>query len=236
MIVHRHPAPVFFLVVFIFASCRYPSGDSSEKDRSLTVRTVISSSGGAGTADLTVYTENGKGDVVTGAIVLAATNTGSVSRIAFNPETYSYNTKTEIPSDGVFKFSVQSSLVEDKIKYSITHIPLKSAPCITIFRDAEGKSVLEGERVSASEDIQIAWDSVYSGTVYKVSIKTALLTIYSVSTKALQVTVPAAVLSQNKTYYAQIEAQYINGDPLFETADYYSVSVYDGANVSFTTE
>ncbi|MCK9171202.1 MAG: hypothetical protein M0P01_12380 [Treponema sp.] len=162
----------------------------------MTVRTVISSSGGAETADLTVYTENGEGDAVTGAVVLAETNSGSVSRIAFDPETYSYNSKAEISSDGVFNFSVQSSLLKNKIKYSITHIQLKSAPCITIFRDEEGKSVLEGERVSALEDIQIAWNSVYSGTVYKVSIKTALLTIYSVSTKALQVTVPAAVFRQ----------------------------------------
>ena len=60
--------------------------------------------------------------------------------------------------------------------------------------------------------------------------------MYSVSTKAQQIIIPANTLSVGTSYFAQIQAQQLGGDPTFTEADYYSASVYDNSNLGFSVE
>jgi hypothetical protein len=71
--------------------------------------------------------------------------------------------------------------------------------------------------------------------VYQIALKTALQTVYATSTNAATLTIPALTLPAG-SYWLEIIAQRIHGDPYFKGASYYAVSSLSSAGVSCNVE
>lgn len=227
---------VLFCCTLLFAGCSNQASPETVEKTDIFPRTIITSSGTEEAVDIQVFVEGSDGNELTGALVLVTTNTSSVKRIDFDVESFSYKTQISYPSDGKFTFSISSSLVEEKKEFTLYHKKLSMIPCISKFCDSEANSVLEGNTLLADKEIQLGWNSLGDGVIYVVTIKTALQTVYSVSTKAQQIIIPANTLTADTAYFAQIQAQQIDGDPTFTEVNYYSASVYDNSNLGFSVE
>ena len=223
---------LFFAIIFCIFIC------ACQKDvgPQVHVRTEIKSEKSNNYADISVFVEGYDGNAINGAMVFIGTNMNSFARASFNQTEYCYKLNCKIPNDNIFNFSVSSTLLENNYAYSITHIHLKKSPNITDFRDSNGNSILNGESISATSDAQLSWDAVSNKAVYIVTIKTALENIYYQSTGNCNIIIPKNTLKDKTTYFLQIEAQHIDGDLLFKTADYCSVSRSTSKDFMFTTQ
>jgi hypothetical protein len=119
----------------------------------------------------------------------------------------------------------------EKLRLTAPYSRLSDAPNITVFQDAAGNSVLHGQSIESSQPVQIGWDGSGEGVVYQATIKTALKTVYSVSTNANTLTIPAGTIPSG-SYLLELAAQKIHGDAFFRSASYYSLSFINAAPVS----
>jgi hypothetical protein len=222
----------FFLSgIICLTACNEDGGDGSYDD--IAVRTVIESEESS-TADIRVYVEGSDGNALTGSVVLLRDSQNRVKNLEFDPYKYCYTGSAAIPGDGLFFVKVRSLAMEYAREFTVPHVILSEKPVVSTFQDADGSSVLSGQGLSSVKEIMVAWNSAGSGSiVYQVSVKTALHTLYSVSTSANNISIPASTLPAGNNYMFVIVAQKIFGDPFFEISDYYSVSVIRGAMVSF---
>ena len=141
-----------------------------------------------------------------------------------------------LPDNGDIRIRVHTNAATDILTLTVPHHKLSKAPLITVFQDEAGKSVLKGEAISSQKTIQIAWDPLGEECVYTVEVKTAVSTVYSCSSTAAQLSVPAHTLATHKQYRLVITAQRIAGDPLLEKTPYYSVSSRRTEGLQFETE
>ncbi|HCM26081.1 MAG: hypothetical protein A2Z96_05720 [Spirochaetes bacterium GWB1_48_6] len=221
-----------FLLAIILVSCAGAGTDAVRDESGVRIRTRIESEK-TKVADILVYVEGADGDQVTGAVVVVRNSANDVVLLPFDPVRYCYAGSIAIAEEENFSISVDSILLADSIDYSIPHVRITEEPVLAQFRDSSGRSVLAGENLDGGEEIQVAWSSRIPGSVYQVSARTALETVYSVSTEAPQVVIPAGTFASGSSYYLQIQAQKIFGDPLFRVADYYSVATFPGSSHVF---
>ncbi len=220
----------FSLLTFIFFSCSF-----FEKDENINVRVSIQSSNNE-TYEVRVFVEGLDGQIITGASVIIINNNNQITHIPFNTSEWCYFTEVNIINDEIYKLHVDSVLLENPLKIEIPCSPLKNKPIITSIQDSSGTSVFLGNNPSSSKDIQIVWDSCGDDVVYYLTIKNAFSTVYLSSTEQNQLIIPAESLESGINYYTTVQAQKINGDPMFKTYSYYFVSVTESSQVGFLVE
>lgn len=221
------------LLPFLVLSCTYNT--STLPSASLRIRTIMESSGNTDVG-VQVFLENSDGNAVSGALVQVRTATNTITRLPFDPQKNCYTAPVPSSQEDQIHISVSSALLEGEQTFNIPHVQIQTTPTVSVLQDALGNSMLNGQNLNSAEEIQVGWDSVLDGAIYIVTAKTALDTLYSVSTESTQIIIPANTLEAGQNCFVQIEAQKIFGDPLFKTVDYYSVSVQSGANMGFTLE
>lgn len=224
---------VFALLPFLLLSCTYNTYPDSSG--SLRIHSTAESSGNADVG-VQVFLENYEGNAVSGALVQVRTDTNNIERLLFDPQKNCYAASVPASQEGQIYISVRSALLETEQIFTIPHTQIQTNPDVTLLQDALGNSVLNGQGLNPTEEIQVGWNPVLDGAVYIATVKTALDPLYSVSTESTQVIIPANTLLANQNCFVQIEAQKIFGDPLFKTTDYYSVSAQSGANMGFTLD
>lgn len=216
--------------LFIFSSCNF-----LQKEQ-IRVRACATSKNGS-ELQFTVYPENSSGNIINGAIIIVRDETNIVTHLTFDNSSQSYIGSVPNNENSEMKFFVEvdSILSNEIITIEIPHLKLTSKPILTDFSDSEGNSVLSAETLNSDKDILIAWESLGENIVYTVSINTSANTIWTKSTNANSVSIPAKTLN-NGIYFLKISAQKIYGDPLFRDTNYYSVSEISGSNFSFSTK
>jgi hypothetical protein len=216
-------------VCFIFFSC-----DNSEPTMPR-VRAVLKSTG-AGGVRATVFVEGPDGNSLSGAMVTVKDTRNALLQLNYDSVACSYNGITEeLPGESSYDVEVATIISPRKINLTVPYSRISVAPNITVFQDAEGQSVLHGQNIKSNQPVQIGWAGSGEAAVYQVTIKTALRTVYSVSTNANTVMVPAGVVPPG-SYVLELSAQKIQGDAFFNSSSYYSLSFINASPVSCNVE
>ncbi|MBR5645125.1 MAG: hypothetical protein IKX23_00605 [Treponema sp.] len=218
---------VLILSVVLF-SC------SNGTDSTCRIRISLESSDSSNVS-VRVRLEDACGRSVDGAYILAGNKNGFYNPVLYNPENCFYEGKIELKEETI-EVRIDSVLFSSPRKYEIPHKILLNKPFITVLSDAKGNSVMHGQKLDAAVPVQICWDTPDTDCLYLVEIKTPLETVYSVSTENTTVFISENSLKASTIYYVQVQAQKIFGNILFEGTDYYSISIIESGNFSFTTQ
>lgn len=175
------------------------------------------------------------GKSVNGAYILARNKNGIYNSVLYNPESCCYEGNIELKEE-IIEIRIDSVLFSAPRKYEIPHKILQHKPSIIVLSDAKGNSVIHGQKLDAAVPIQICWDSLGNDCIYLVEIKNSFETVYSASTENTTVFIPENVLKVSNIYYVKVQAQKVYGNILFDDTDYYSISVIESSNLSFTTQ
>ena len=218
--------------ILLLLCCFFSCVDSGQPGSELSVRTMVTASG-SGSVQCTVYLEGSTGDSVSGALVILRDEANRATMLSYDSKTCAYGASVEEPAaDTTYTIEITSMLLDYPLVQKIPYSAITKKPNITVFQDAAGNSVLNGKELSKTAPLQIAWASCGTGIVYQLSVKTALKTIYAVSSNAETVTIPADTIPAG-SYTLEILAQKIYGDPYFKYADYCSMSSSKSSALSF---
>ena len=186
-----------------------------------------------GLVQFNVLIEGSNGNAITGAKVIVSDFINRTKVLYFNSDTYSYTgTMQDMKEVNIYTISIESALLKNRIVVNVPYLQSQNKPAITVLRDETDSSALSGMPINGMEDIQIAWSSSGINTVYQITIRTTLQIIYTVITEDMTVTIPKNTLEPG-SYFVNIKAQKICGDPLFNEFNYYSVSTENSVDVAF---
>ncbi|MDR0495658.1 MAG: hypothetical protein LBG95_08550 [Treponema sp.] len=210
-----------------FFSCKNPSQEPVRPG----IRAVLKSTGTGG-VKASVFVEGPDGNSLSGAVVTVLDTRNALLQLSYDSVACSYNGITEeLPGESSYIIEVTTMIFPEKLRLTAPYSRLSDAPNITVFQDAAGNSVLHGQSIESSQPVQIGWEGSGEGIVYQAVIKTALKTVYSVSTNANTVTVPEDTIPAG-SYLLELSAQKIHGDAFFSSASYYSLSFINAPPVS----
>jgi hypothetical protein len=177
--------------------------------------------------------EGPDGNSVSGALVTVSDETNKATILTYDSNACAYGADMEEPeADMTYTVELVTMLLDSPITREIPYSGLSKKPDVTVFQDASGNSVLNGQGLSGNAHFQIAWASCGTGVVYQLAVKAALKTVYATSTNAETVTIPAGDIPTG-IYTLEISAQRIYGDPYFKEADYCSLSSSKSMGLSF---
>jgi hypothetical protein len=214
-------------ICFLFFSC----DNSSQENVQPRVRAVLKSTGSGG-VKATVFVEGPDGNSLSGAMVNIKDKRNALLQLGYDSVTCSYTgILEELSGESSYNVEVATILSSKNIHLTVPYSKLSDAPNITIFQDAAGNSVLHGQSIESNQPVQIGWAGSGEGVVYQVTIRTALKTVYSTSTNANTVTVPAGAIPPG-AYLLELSAQKIHGDAFFISSSYYSLSFINAPLVS----
>jgi hypothetical protein len=214
-------------VCFVLFSCDNFSRENVQPH----VRAVLKSTGSGG-VKATVYVEGPDGNSLSGAMVNVKDKRNALLQLGYDSVSCSYTgILEELSGESGYDVEVATILSSKNIKLTVPYSKITNAPNITVFQDAAGNSVLHGQTIESSQPVQIGWAGSGEGVVYQVTIRTALKTVYSTSTNANTVTVPADTIPSG-AYLLEVSAQKIHGDAFFISSSYYSLSYINAPLVS----
>ena len=168
------------------------------------------------------FIEGPSGDNVSGALINVTDSYKQVSQLLYDTGSSSYSARIEENTD-TYNFEITSVLLHGTKHIHVPYTMILKSPGVTVFQDSNGNSVLSGQNLDRGLPVQIAWSNCGADVSYQLAVKTALRTVYAVTTNAETIIIPENLLPMG-TYTLTISAQKIHGDPLFKTADYYSLS------------
>lgn len=222
-------------VILLFISILFFSCEPYAKNEKINTRVSVQSIKNE-TYEIRVFVEGLDGQIITGASVILINENNQITHIPFNTNEWCYFSEISITNDEILKLNVDSILLENSLEMEIPCSPLQNKPIITSIQDSSGVSVFLGNNPSSSKDIQVAWDSCGDDITYYLTIKNALSAVYATSTEQNQLVIPGGILESGTNYYATVQGQKINGDPMFKTSSYYFVSVIESSQVGFLVE
>jgi len=217
--------PLWFCIILLILAltgCSNPEQNAPSSQPN--VRAAFKTSG-TGSIKANVFVEGPDGNALSGAVVLVRDSRNSLLQLTYESSSCSYTgLLDELSGETEYTVEVTSILSDSIISLTVPYTMMESTPHVIVFQDADGNSVLSGQSVTASRPIQIGWYDCGEGVVYQITIKTALATVYAVSSTACMVTIPADTIPAG-TYTLEITAQKIHGDMYYRTAPYYSASI-----------
>jgi hypothetical protein len=191
---------------------------------------------GTNAVKATVVVEGRDGNSLSGAVVTVTDRYNSLLPLAYESSSCTYTGMLdEFEGETEYIIEVTSITFDTPVKLTVPYTSLSDSPRTTVFHDAQGNSVLNGQPLLASQPIQIGWSLCGDDVVYQAAIKTALKTPYTVTTTAGTVTIPANTLTAG-AYMLEITAQKIHGDMYFRSVPYYAVSAITSPLVSCYVE
>jgi hypothetical protein len=216
------PKPTaLFLIVPIVIACANTVQETPRPEPR--VRAALKAAG-SGTVKAAVTVEGPDGNALSGAIVNIRDNRNIITPLNYETAACAYTgTMEEYEGSTAYSIEVSSVTLSTPLKITVPYTAITETPNVTVFQDACGNSVLNGQSLLASQPIQIGWTSCGGDTTCQITIKTAIKRFYSVSTTASVITIPANTLPPG-SYFLETTVQKIHGDIYFNTAPYYSMS------------
>ncbi|UTC68382.1 MULTISPECIES: hypothetical protein [unclassified Treponema] len=219
---------IFVLIIF---GCK----QIQEKSNEMGIRVLIESDK-SDESTVKVFLEDKTGNAVTAARVICIDKYNRAELLEFDSSKYYYWKKTYLPASGNVIIYVKTNAAAQEKKLTIPHEKILESAQLIVFQDSSGKSILKGESVSNTDDIQIAWKSCGKNCIYTVEVKNTFDTVYSYATNACNIIIPANTLKKNNNYRLVVTAQKYFGDPLLEKYNYYSVSSIQTGGINFAAE
>jgi hypothetical protein len=220
---------LFLFMSMCFCSCQYVTQEALNSN--VRMRASIVSTG-SGFVCCTVNVEGPSGNSISGAVVTVCDTANHITILQYDSTTCVYSETIEESDDTIYRFEANSILRNDIFVIEVPYTKISSKPQIIVFQDEIGNSVLNGQSLADNKSIQIAWSSSGEKINYQITIKTALKTIYSVSTNAENLFIPASIISKG-IYTVEIFAQKIYGDPYFKESNFCSISSLKSAGLTF---
>ena len=186
-----------------------------------------------------VYIEGADGNIVNGALVTVRDSLNTVNILDYNFQQGCYYKLIEKPSKEGYILTVKSHILDSVREYTVPHIFLNDS---IDYKSIEmvnkiGQSFQKYDSFNTEYPIRVTWYSSVDNCIYKVTIKTPLKTLYESTTNNKTIEIPANTIPAGTSYvYLQIQEQKSFGDMFYETANYYSVSVYSTGNISFNVQ
>lgn len=221
---------LFFLMIFSSCSLAY-----EQKEKGLTARVSVETDK-TKKSEIKVYVETLDGQISTGASVVIVDESNQVTHVPFNTQEWCHSTEIVLPDSDFFRICISSVLLENIKEIVIPYSVLEQIPTVIGIQDSDGVSAFLGGNPNNSKDIQVEWISCGDDVVYYVTVKDSLGTVYSVSTEQTHIIIPASTLKSEQNYYVTVQAQKINGDPLFQNVCYYSLATCQSSQVGFLVE
>lgn len=156
------------ILTTILCSC------SSNNEPSIRIRASAESTAGSN-IEFAVVPENSYGEVINGAIVIVRNSKNVINYLNFNQTKQNYSGFFEDDNSEIYTIEVDTNY-DDKIhKIEIPHSVLNKKPVITAFSDSSGNSVIDGDSLNPSKEIQIACKSLGENLVYQIAIRTSTI-------------------------------------------------------------
>jgi hypothetical protein len=125
--------------------------------------------------------------------------------------------------------------MEGEQRLTVPHTVLSTGPSVLDARDASNRSSRSGAALDPAESISLSWRAVDGVSAYQILIYRAGEIIMVASSAEPVYALPASSLPAASLVSASVSAQWLSGDPLYETAQYCSMSSADGPSFSFST-
>ena len=213
----------------LFFSC------AAEETENLRVRASLKATG-TGSIRVSVFVEGPGGNSLSGALVTVKDSRSNVLQLNYDSSACSYNGLTEeLPGLTNYTVEVATIISKESIMLTVPYSRIEEAPEVIVFQDAAGNSALHGQAIKSDQPVQIGWAGSAEAASYEVTIRTALKTVYAVSTNANTITVPAYTIPEG-SYLLEVSAQKIHGDIFFKSSPFCSVSFINSTLVSCDVE
>lgn len=201
----------------------------------LQVRIVlVSRFGQASTAK--AYVESTDGNLLTGARIVIRNSDGVSSLLNFDFAESAYLALLPPSTDGNYDITIHSILLKDSFSQTIKHRVLSDSPQIIVLQDEAAHSALSGGTLNTNKIINVEWTPVADATVYQITVNKGGSAVFVQSVSGTAIGIPATNLGTAGTFSVSVMAQYITGDPLLETENFYSYSEKTGSSVLFITQ
>ncbi len=184
---------------------------------------------------INVFIEGSDGMALNAARVTLLDPSGSSMLLPFSAQTASYAGSIAQSLGGTYSISARSAVSDTPKSLDIPFVSLESEPSIVELADAAGSSALSGQTLSSAAAIALSWTPVEGATAYLLRIARNGNLVYSRSIPESQAIIPAGTLL-SASYSVKVEAQAIYGDPLLESAQYFSVCAIEGPSFPFQVQ
>ena len=175
-----------------------------------------------------VYEEGKDGNAVTGSLVQVLDPGGSTTLLSFSTASGAY-TGNPPALDGKYKVVVNSLAYGIKTNV-LTYHPLSRQPEVLDISGSDGASAMTGAALSKSNTIAVSWNPVTQATVYQMRVIQSGSLVFQGTTSNTTYIIPAGTLSTGSLTLS-IRAQYIGGDALFNSTNWYALSWCDSDSV-----
>ena len=182
-----------------------------------------------------VFPENEFGQIINGAVVFVKYSSNCITFLSYNSKTCCYEGEI-IPYDDSYIVTVNSNAISEIKKITIKHSVLKEKPFITFFSDSSGNSVLKGNSLDPTKEIQLCWKDLGENIIYTVSINSSTQICFQQSLYEDNIIIPPETIPESGKLFVIISAQRIFGDCTFQTCNYYSISSSKISSVMFNTK
>ena len=182
-----------------------------------------------------VYPENEFGQIINGAVVFVKDSSNCITFLSYNSKTCCYEGEI-IPYDDSYIVTVNSNAFSEIKKITIKHSVLKEKPFITFFSDSSGNSVLKGNSLDPTKEIQLCWKDLGENIIYTVSINSSTQIYFQQSLYENNIIIPPGTIPESDKLFIVISAQQLFGDCTFQTCHYYSISSSKISSVMFSTK
>ncbi|QEN04432.1 hypothetical protein EW093_06880 [Thiospirochaeta perfilievii] len=170
-----------------------------------------------------VYLEGVNGQAINGALVYILTPYNQMNLLDFDYDIGCYTAFLGSPITGTYSIAVESRAYKDLTR-EIDFVNLGEDLDFILIQDDSGHDALYGQDISLNGKLSITWDILNNISLYQVKVTKPDGTVYEVSTIENSVLLDNSVLDVKGNYSIQLLAQYIYGDPLFQSFDYYAVN------------
>lgn len=172
--------------------------------------------------ELKVWVEGPQGLFLTGARVVVTGPTGAVTLVGYSPSQGCFQKVLDGGADGSFRVGVDSLVWKAPREVSFLHRVLRTKPELTSVADGTAEA-FAGESLDTARPWTLAWTAVEGAASYDVQVLQGSTVVWSQTTVEPVALVPGGTLPQG-TQKIAVVAQFSAGDPLFDQADYSSVS------------
>ncbi len=184
---------------------------------------------------ISVSVSGDEGISLNGLRVVAVNPADSALLLNYDSTLAAYTGNFEPRMSGIYTIRTSGTANYESKSIAIRHEILESKPEISILGDGNGNSALDSDELDHTTNIAAVFENVDKATVYKITIHGAGSIAFTGNVENNSIVIPAGTLRADSSYFISVDAQYIDGDPLFISKQTSSESIISGTRLYFRT-
>jgi len=181
---------------------------------------------------LRAWIESTEGMSLNGGMVYAVDPSSEVIYLDYDSTRSSYVGQKSSPQSGDYQIVFQSAVAQTKVQ-KVTFQPILGSPELVSITDSSGNSAFLGQTLNTGDDILIVWKPLLGASIYSIKVLDGLKVVFGGNSIESFFTIPHDSLLSSGQVVLQISGQSIQGDPLYQKANYYTIAVSDTTNFYF---